>query len=113
MYVPLATRNIHWAFAAGTSYLPLEWGAISANAAGKDVNVKWTTFSEKNTDYFTVYKSVGNSNFVDIGTVTAAGNSNEVKQYALLDKNSSLTSAYYKVKETDLNGDEFWSDIVF
>lgn len=111
--VPLATRNIHWALAAGTSFLPLEWGDLSAHASGKDVNVKWTTLSEKNTDFFTVYKSTGNSNFVDVGTVAAAGNSNEIKHYSFLDKNSSVTSAYYKIKETDLNGDEFWSDIVF
>jgi hypothetical protein len=111
--VPLATRNMHWALAAGTSYLPLEWGEVSASPSGKDVNVKWTTLSEKNTDFFTVYKFNGSSNLVEVGTVTAAGNSNEIINYSLLDENAARTSAYYKVKETDFNGDEFWSDVVF
>lgn len=111
--VPLATRNIHWAIAAGSSYLPLEWGDVYASASGNDVRVKWSTLSEKNTDFFTVYKSVGNSNFVEVGTVAASGNSNDVRHYSLLDKNSGATSAYYKIKETDIDGEEFWSEIGF
>jgi hypothetical protein len=111
--VPLATRNMNWAISAGTSYLPLEWGDISASPSGKDVRVKWSTLSEKNTDFFTVYKSVGNSNFVEVGTVAASGNSNTLLHYSFLDENSASTSAYYRIKETDLNGDVYWSAIVF
>ena len=111
--VPLATRNIHWALAAGTSYLPLEWGSIAAEPSRKDVKIKWTTLSEKNTDFFTVFKSINNSDFIEIGSVAASGNSNELKHYSLLDLDAYAENSYYRVKETDFNGDEFWSDVVY
>ncbi|MBK9639595.1 MAG: T9SS type A sorting domain-containing protein [Bacteroidetes bacterium] len=111
--VPLATRNIHWALAAGTSYLPLEWGSVMAEPSGKDVKIKWSTLSEKNTDFFTVFKSKNNSNFVELGSVAASGNSNEVRNYSLLDQDAFSTDAYYKVKETDFNGDQYWSEVVY
>ena len=69
--------------------------------------------SEKNTDFFTVFKSINNSDFIEIGSVAASGNSNELKHYSLLDLDAYAENSYYRVKETDFNGDEFWSDVVY
>ena len=110
--VPNATKNPYWALASSLSVLPLEWASVSAVAQGKDVRVNWSTFTEKNTDFFTVYKS-SNAGFSEIGQVPASGNSNDLRNYFLVDENASATSAYYKIKETDINGDEYWSDIVY
>ena len=111
--LPIATKNIHWALASNLSVLPLEWASVSAVAQGKDVSVRWSTFTEENTDFFTVYKAIGNSSFVEIGQLPAAGNSNELRSYSLVDEDANTTSAYYKIKETDFNGDEYWSDVVY
>ena len=111
--LPIATKNIHWALASYLSVLPLEWASISAIEQGKDVRVNWSTFTEKNTDFFKVYKAVSNSSFVEIGQLPAAGNSNELRNYSIIDNDASSTSAYYKIKETDFNGDEYWSDVAY
>lgn len=111
--LPIATKNIHWALASNLSVLPLEWASVSAVPQGKDVSVRWSTFTEENTDFFTVYKAIGNSSFVEIGQLPAAGNSIELRSYFLVDDNARATSAYYKIKETDFNGDEYWSDVVY
>ena len=111
--MPIATKNIHWALASNLSVLPLEWASVSAVAQGKDVSVRWSTFTEENTDFFTVYKAVSNSSFVEIAELPAAGNSNDLRNYSIIDSDASRTNAYYKIKETDFNGDEFWSDVVY
>jgi hypothetical protein len=51
--------------------------------------------------------------FEPIGTVKAAGNSSDELQYFFKDLNPVSGSAYYKIKQTDFNGDFSWSDMVF
>lgn len=111
--IPSASNNINWAVASLNAPLPLTWVSISASKDRENVLVKWATLSEKDCDFFTVYKSENNSYWLPLGTLPATGNSNTLKNYSFIDVYAASANAYYRVKETDVNGEEFWSDIAY
>jgi len=110
---PNANIAVHWALSSLNSALPLEWLSINAISNARDVKVNWSTLSEKDCDYFSIYKRDQTSEFQKLGEVATSGNSNSIKNYSFIDIDASQKDAYYRIKETDMNGDEFWSDIVF
>lgn len=66
--------------------------------------VFWSTASETNSAYFIIESSADGINYHEVGRVTAAGNSNNFKEYTLLDPNPYPTT-YYKLHQIDMNGD--------
>lgn len=70
-----------------------------------DINIlEWTTTEETNNDYFTIERSGDALHFTSIGTVKGKGNSTKVTNY-ILEDNAPLTGiAYYRLKQTDING---------
>jgi hypothetical protein len=80
----------------------------SANTA----SLMWVTASEKNSSYFSIEKSDDATNFSEIGTVRAQGNSTNIVNYTF-DDNHFNGSAYYRLKIVDLDGTYEYSDIQF
>ncbi len=97
-----------------TSALPIELIEFTANyrATEKDVLIKWVTSSEVNNDYFTVEKSIDAQNFEELTIVQGAGNSNQVLNYSTLDEKPYNGISYYRLKQTDFNGQFKYSNIV-
>lgn len=87
------------------SPLPVELLNFSADVAGNTVVLNWTTASEINNDYFTVERSADALNFTAIGTVDGAGNSSLTRNYQLIDANPLPGVSYYRLRQTDFNGD--------
>lgn len=87
------------------SPLPVELLNFSAEVAGNTVVLNWTTASEINNDYFTVERSADALNFTAIGTVDGAGNSSLTRNYQLIDANPLPGVSYYRLRQTDFNGD--------
>lgn len=108
-----ATSYSPFTLASTTSLNPLPVHLINFNAFKENnlVSVSWSTSSEINSDKFEVLKSLDGLNWVSIGTVKAAGNSNTVSNYTFIDVNPVKGIQYYKLKETDLNGDFSMSPI--
>ncbi|MEI7597394.1 MAG: T9SS type A sorting domain-containing protein, partial [Bacteroidota bacterium] len=97
----------------GTS-LPVELLSYRAICLGDYVTTSWATASELNSDYFTVERSYDLSNWETVGTKQSAGNSNSEKLYDLSDYsvNMNSTNIYYRLKQTDYNGDFEYFDPV-
>ncbi|MFM9944467.1 MAG: T9SS type A sorting domain-containing protein [Bacteroidia bacterium] len=93
--------------------LPVTWLSILAlrNETGK-VNINWATATEINNDYFTIEKSTDNRNFNEIGVVEGAGNKNSMSKYVFEDANPGAGTIYYRIKQTDFNGEFAYSAIV-
>lgn len=94
-----------------TSTVPVKLLGFNANKFNQDVKLKWSTASEFNSQYFEVFASNNNQNFVSVGKVAAAGNSFNVKKYQLIHKDAlALNNAmYYKLKMVDIDGKYTWS----
>ena len=89
-----------------SDYNPLPISLISFNGYNKEnVNIiEWITASETNNDYFTIECSANAQDFEEIGRVKGAGNSNTYINYNLIDRNPQKTVNYYRLKQTDING---------
>ena len=91
--------------------LPIELLTFDANYNGTDVNLNWVTASEKNNDYFSIERSADGVNFNSIAKIKGAGNTSFRINYSDIDKNPLEGISYYRLKQTDFNGNYTYSDI--
>ncbi|MFL5763290.1 MAG: T9SS type A sorting domain-containing protein [Bacteroidia bacterium] len=92
------------------SPLPIELVEFEAKVCDeKDVCVSWTTASEHDNAYFTVEHSKDGVNFSSVGIVNGAGNSSALLNYDYLDLHPFTGVSYYRLKQTDFNGDHGYS----
>jgi hypothetical protein len=75
------------------------------------VRTLWTTETEYNNDYFTVERSADGAAWTAIGQVEAAGNSTQRTDYSFTDESPLSGISYYRIRQTDNNGDVSYSDI--
>ncbi len=97
----------------GGSLLPIVLSDFQASITGSQtVQVEWSTFSEKDNDFFTVERSADGKNFEVLTTVEGAGSSNKKLSYSYEDKKPLTGYNYYRLKQTDFNGDFEYFKIV-
>lgn len=92
--------------------LPIDLLSFKGQCENNEVILNWQTASEKNNDYFTIERSIDTETWEVIGTKDGAGNSNEIRNYDLLDP-KPLEKAYYRLKQTDINGNFDYSKPIF
>lgn len=95
-----------------TGPLPVTWLSFTASPDKDDVLLSWATAQEKNSNYFEIQRSTDNSNFIPIGQVTAAHNSNLPTNYSYTDTDPAGGINYYRLKEVDLDGHFIYSKVV-
>ncbi len=76
------------------------------------VEISWATAAEINNDYFTVEKSTNGIIYETVEEVEGAGNSNTELHYIVIDKNPYEGTSYYRLKQTDFDGNHEVFDIV-
>jgi len=74
--------------------------------------ISWVTHTETNNDYFTLESSNDGIVFNTIKIIDGAGNSNEIQYYTVTDDRFYSEIIYYRLKQTDYNGDYEYSDII-
>jgi len=84
--------------------LPSEMISFYALRNGKQTAIFWKTASELNNDFFTISHSSDGKNFLPLGTVKGAGNSNELVNYQFNHERPSRGINYYKLSSTDYDG---------
>lgn len=94
------------------SLLPVTWGNVSAVRSNFGVEIAWETYSEVNCDYFTVERSQDLTHWSVVAYQQGAGNSESLLHYKVLDRFSYDGQCYYRIIETDFNGDNSASQIV-
>lgn len=91
--------------------LPIKLTRYSLMCGGGNAELLWTTAAEINNDYFTIERSLDAVSFEEVGTVKGAGNSNENINYNWVDNNALNGISYYRLKQTDYNGEFSYSEI--
>jgi hypothetical protein len=94
------------------SPLPIELLDFTAEPTSKVVNLKWITASETNNSHFTVERSSDGVVFKPVLEKPGAGNSNSVRSYSDVDENPLEGVSYYRLKQTDFNGEFTYSEWV-
>ena len=91
--------------------LPIELISFKATVVGDIINIEWLTISETNNDFFTVEKSIDAESFEALENIPGAGNSNDFNYYSIKDENPAEGINYYRLKQTDFDGEVSISDI--
>lgn len=93
---------------------PLPVSLIGFN--GKSTNgsslLDWQTSQEWNSNFFEIQRSYNGRDFVAVGTVAAAGNSNRRLSYQFTDRTSGSGYVYYRLQQVDKDGKSAQSTIV-
>ncbi len=76
------------------------------------VKLSWKTLTETNNDYFTIERSKKVGNWEVIDEVVGAGNSSSLLSYHSFDNKPYIGISYYRLKQTDFDGEYSYSDIV-
>jgi len=84
--------------------LPVELIAFTAHCQIQDVEVKWSTASEFNSQYFTLQVSEDGYDWSDLYVAEAAEFSNTVVDYTFVHQNAARTKQYYRLLQYDNDG---------
>lgn len=87
-----------------TPPLPVQFLNFEATPIDDVNDVWWTTATEVNSSHFIIEKSNDAIHYSEIGRKPAAGNSNSMLEYSIIDKQPYATT-YYRIIQVDLNGD--------
>ena len=97
------------------SPLPVTWLYFRGKTVVKDNILDWATANEQNSKQFDVERSLNGTLFGKIGTLAAAGNSNQTNTYQYTDRNIDQLNSefmFYRLKQIDIDGKFKYSSIV-
>lgn len=108
VYSPISNLEI----LSKESVLPIDLVSFDAQINHKAVYIKWATATEVNNDFFTIEKSEDMKTWELLAIQNGAGNSNQYLTYQYLDMNLMEGISYYRLKQTDFDGQfEYFSPV--
>lgn len=90
--------------------LPIELLEFNSNRYGSDVMLSWSTLSQTDNDYFELERLSG-SKWYPISKFDS-DNGHGIKYYNYLDTDTPNELVYYRLKQTDYNGNYTYSHII-
>ncbi|MBW6483103.1 MAG: T9SS type A sorting domain-containing protein [Vicingaceae bacterium] len=91
--------------------LPIELLSFEVVCTENGIKLFWTTVSEINNDFFTIERSPDLQQWEIVAKIPGAGNSSVQLNYTYLDNYFSNEVVYYRLKQTDFNGQFEYFDI--
>tara|TARA_B100000809_G_C14947883_1_gene462801 strand:- start:36 stop:836 length:801 start_codon:yes stop_codon:yes gene_type:complete len=105
---PATFYTVSSEFTAATlcATLPIELIDFDAKAIVNDyVKLDWQTASESQNDFFTIERSKNGIIWEEINRITGAENSSTLLNYSIMDYNPHTGLSYYRLKQTDFDGE--------
>jgi glucose/arabinose dehydrogenase len=96
----------------GSTTFPVELLDFSAMLDRDAVQIRWTTATEQDNDYFMVQRSIDGDSFEDLIRQPSLGNSSELQSYRATDERPVPGRSYYRLKQVDLDGSMTFSSKV-
>ncbi len=95
------------------SILPVAWLDLETKVSSNLTLIHWTVSSEKNNEKFEIYRSSdGLSEWIKLGQINSIGDTASPRVYSYPDSTrSSWETAYYRIKQIDLDGQSTWSEV--
>jgi hypothetical protein len=92
--------------------LPVELSSFKAQNTLNDITLNWETKTEFNSAKFEIERKSLNTDWNNIGYISASGNSNKAKQYTYTDKKLNSGKYSYRLKMVDRDGNFRYSDLI-
>jgi hypothetical protein len=86
--------------------------SFDAECLNEKTNLKWTTATETNNDFFTIEFSANAINWMALKQINGAGNSTTLLNYSYIDLKQHSSATYYRLKQTDFDGRIVYSKII-
>ncbi len=99
-------------FASGMVVMPITLAYFRAEKESDQTLLEWKTVNEDNNDFFTIERSRNGKQFEILDQMTGAGNSDVELSYEFVDDDPFNGANYYRLKQTDFNGDFEYFNIV-
>lgn len=93
------------------STLPVELSKFEVVQHAEEVEIVWTTTSEINSSYIAVERSSDGRTFDMVDKVMSEGNTDENRDYSVLDADPLAGTSYYRLQQVDLDGTVTYSDL--
>lgn len=85
--------------------LPVNWLAFSCKRLQlNQAQVSWTVSDESQVASYTIGRSLDGVRYDSIGNVSSVGNIAGIQRYEFLDKNTPLSTVYYRIGQRDISG---------
>lgn len=101
-----------WTLSSTGNALPVEFILFNVKCNDSKVEIIWKTATEQYSSYFEVQRSGDGRNWIPIGTVQAAGNSNEERRYGFTDTKPLSGTVFYRIAEIDMDNRAFYTGII-
>lgn len=101
-----------WTLTNTANALPVLWHSFTVYCNNDAFAINWSTEAEINTKKFVVQRSINGTQWEDIHTRPASGNSNTIQYYHYMDAAASAGDQYYRIMQTDADGKFSYSTIV-
>jgi len=110
--VPNVTNFSPWTLSGNNSPLPVELVSFDAIKCGNEVCLNWKTASELNCDFYTIERASDALDFKELSRVKGSGTTLNTSNYVDIDNEPKSGINYYRLKQTDLNGDQKYFNTV-
>jgi len=107
------TVSVTMSFSTCNISLPITLLSFTARASEYGVALKWLTVNEHNNDYFVLERSRDAVTFERLNKMAAAGNTQRVTRYQWTGPSPFLGDNYYRLRQTDHNGESSYSEIIY
>ncbi|MFN0291311.1 T9SS type A sorting domain-containing protein [Pedobacter helvus] len=94
-----------------TTVLPVDLTSFTAKANLQNIDLTWSTASEKDNSHFEILRSGDGKTFSKIGEVRGAGTTDVAQNYSFVDKDALPGVNYYQLNQIDYNGNPTLSKI--
>jgi len=101
-----------WTLVDNSDPLPIELVRFAGECADGKIEIRWSTFTETNNDFFTVERSNNGTDFEIVDVIEGAGNSNQPLSYSVADGLPYGGTSYYRLKNTDFDGKYEYSEVI-
>ncbi|MBL7816293.1 MAG: T9SS type A sorting domain-containing protein [Saprospiraceae bacterium] len=107
-------KNLEMSRVVPTTVLPVELLNFSAKKTdNQQIRIDWETASEKDNATFEVQRATDGKDFKTIGTVKGKVNTTDKQTYSFLDETPSVGHNYYRLRQTDTDGNTTFSKIEY
>ncbi len=89
---------------ASSTTLPVRLLFFNATLKSGRAKLNWATASETNNAFFTIQRCIDGLSWFDLFSVKSAGNGNSNTFYEAFDERPLKGKAYYRLKQTDMDG---------
>lgn len=95
-----------------TEAIPVELSSFTGEQSRNGVVLKWITASETNNMGFSVERSIDGDSYTEITFITGKGTTTEQTNYSYIDKDLTVGTIYYRLKQIDLDGTFEYSNVI-